>query len=53
MVEYGEPVLDLNNRFRVHALETFLREANLQGLVDTIPGKPMASAVGTQGDSRV
>jgi len=38
LVEYGPNVLDLNLRFRVHALETELRAANLRGILDITPG---------------
>ena len=38
MVEYGEMVLDLNLRFRVHELERFLVRAKERGIIDTIPG---------------
>jgi urea carboxylase len=38
LVEYGPDVLDLNLRFRVHALETMLRAANLAGVLDITPG---------------
>jgi len=38
LVEYGPNVLDLNLRFRVHALEQQLRAANLPGIIDMTPG---------------
>jgi urea carboxylase len=38
LVEYGPNVLDLNLRFRVHALEQQLREMNLTGIIDVTPG---------------
>jgi urea carboxylase len=38
LVEYGPNVLDLNLRFRVHALESELRAAGLAGVVDITPG---------------
>jgi urea carboxylase len=38
LVEYGPNVLDLNLRFRVHALEERLRAAALRGIVDVTPG---------------
>ena len=38
LIEYGPNVLDLNLRFRVHALEQFLRAANLPGILDITPG---------------
>jgi urea carboxylase len=38
LVEYGPNVLDLNLRFRVHALEAQLRGANLAGVLDITPG---------------
>ena len=38
LVEYGPNVLDLNLRFRVHALEQELRAVNLPGIVDITPG---------------
>jgi urea carboxylase len=38
LVEYGPPVLDLNLRFRVHALMEHLRLARLPGVIDLTPG---------------
>ena len=38
LVEYGPNVLDLNLRFRVHALEERLRHAGLHGILDITPG---------------
>jgi urea carboxylase len=38
LVEYGPNVLDLNLRFRVHALESQLRAAGLPGILDLTPG---------------
>ncbi len=38
LVEYGANVLDLNLRFRVHALENQLRTAGLRGILDITPG---------------
>ena len=38
LIEYGPPVLDLNLRFRVHALQTWLAAQNLPGVVDLTPG---------------
>jgi urea carboxylase len=38
LIEYGPNVLDLNLRFRVHALEEQLRAADLQGIIDITPG---------------
>jgi urea carboxylase len=38
LVEYGPNVLDLNLRFRVHALESQLRGAGLPGILDITPG---------------
>jgi urea carboxylase len=38
LVEYGPNVLDLNLRFRVHALEALLRAGNLAGVLDINPG---------------
>ena len=38
LVEYGEAVLDLELRFRVHALMDWLRHENLPGIVDLTPG---------------
>ena len=38
LIEYGPNVLDLNLRFRVHALEQQLRAANLPGILDITPG---------------
>lgn len=38
LVEYGEPVLDLELRFRVHALMDWLRLEKLPGIIDLTPG---------------
>ncbi len=38
LIEYGPNVLDLNLRFRVHALESGLRAENLAGIIDITPG---------------
>jgi urea carboxylase len=38
LVEYGANVLDLNLRFRVHALESELRSAGVRGILDITPG---------------
>jgi urea carboxylase len=38
LIEYGPNVLDLNLRFRVHALEDQLRRAGLCGIIDITPG---------------
>jgi urea carboxylase len=38
LVEYGEAVLDLELRFRVHALMAWLEQEQLPGIVDLTPG---------------
>jgi urea carboxylase len=38
LVEYGPNILDLDIRFRVHALEEQLRKADLAGIIDITPG---------------
>ncbi len=38
LIEYGPPVLDLNLRFRVHALMTRLQGEALDGILDLTPG---------------
>ena len=38
LVEYGPNVLDLNLRFRVHALQAQLEAAGLKGILDVTPG---------------
>ncbi len=38
LVEYGAMVLDLNLRIRVHALETELRAARIEGIIDITAG---------------
>jgi len=38
LVEYGERVLDLSLRFRVHLLEQELRSLDLKGVIDITPG---------------
>ena len=38
LVEYGPNVLDFHLRFRVHALEQWVRAARLPGIIDITPG---------------
>jgi urea carboxylase len=38
LVEYGPPVLDLNLRFRVHALMDSIDSRRLKGIIDLTPG---------------
>jgi urea carboxylase len=38
LIEFGENVLDLNLRFRVHALTEWLRTNRLPGMIDLTPG---------------
>lgn len=38
LVEYGPLVLDLELRFRVHALMQWIKERNISGIVDMTPG---------------
>ncbi len=38
LIEYGEPVLDLELRLRVHALMSWLRAQHLDGILDLTPG---------------
>ena len=38
LIEYGEPVLDLELRLRVHALMQWLGERRLDGVIDLTPG---------------
>jgi urea carboxylase len=38
LIEYGPLVLDLNLRFRVHALITWLQNQRLDGIIDLTPG---------------
>jgi len=38
LVEYGELILDLNLRFRVHALMQWLESQNIKGIIDLTPG---------------
>jgi urea carboxylase len=38
LIEYGELMLDLNLRFRVHALMQWLEHKNIKGIVDLTPG---------------
>ncbi|MFO7447923.1 MAG: carboxyltransferase domain-containing protein, partial [Ignavibacteriaceae bacterium] len=38
LVEYGPPVLDLDLRFRVHALMTWLQAQAIEGITDLTPG---------------
>jgi urea carboxylase len=38
LVEYGDLVLDINLRFRVHALMIWLQGQNITGIIDLTPG---------------
>jgi urea carboxylase len=38
LIEYGELVLDLNLRFRVHALMQWLESQKIKGIIDLTPG---------------
>ncbi len=38
LIEYGEPRIDLNYRFRVHALVEWLRKTVTSGIIDLTPG---------------
>jgi urea carboxylase len=38
LIEYGELVLDLNLRFRVHALMQWLEAQKIKGIIDLTPG---------------
>jgi urea carboxylase len=38
LIEYGELVLDLNLRFRVHALMQWLESQQIKGIIDLTPG---------------
>lgn len=38
LIEFGEPVLDLNLRFRVHALMHAVEQSGLDGVIDLTPG---------------
>ena len=38
LVEYGPLVLDINLRFRVHALMIWLQQKNIPGIIDLTPG---------------
>lgn len=38
LIEYGDLVLDLNLRFRVHALMQWLEQKNIKGILDLTPG---------------
>ncbi len=38
LIEYGELILDLNLRFRVHALMQWLETQNIKGIIDLTPG---------------
>ena len=38
LIEYGELVLDLNLRFRVHALMQWLESQQIRGIIDLTPG---------------
>ncbi|MCW9059803.1 MAG: urea carboxylase [Gammaproteobacteria bacterium] len=50
LVEYGPPVLDLDLRFRVHALMTGLQAQAIEGITDLTPG---IRSLQVQYDSRV
>ncbi len=50
LVEYGPPVLDLDLRFRVHALMTGLQAQAIKGITDLTPG---IRSLQVQYDSRV
>jgi urea carboxylase len=50
LVEYGPPVLDLNLRFRVHALMEWIQGQNLAGIRDLTPG---IRSLQIQYDSRI
>jgi urea carboxylase len=50
LVEYGPPVLDLDLRFRVHALMTWLQAQAIEGITDLTPG---IRSLQVQYDSRV
>ncbi|WP_111858707.1 urea carboxylase [Acinetobacter sp. CFCC 10889] len=38
LVEYGELVLDLNLRFRIHALMQWVKDQHFEGIIDLTPG---------------
>ena len=38
LIEYGPPVLDLNLRFRAHALMTWIERRRIDGILDLTPG---------------
>ena len=38
LIEYGELVLDLNLRFRIHALMEWLKSNPIEGIIDLTPG---------------
>ena len=38
LLEYGDLVLDLNLRFRIHALMQWVQQQNIQGIIDLTPG---------------
>ena len=38
LVEYGELVLDLNLRFRIHALMQWVKDQSIEGIIDLTPG---------------
>ncbi len=38
LVEFGEPLLDLNLRFRVHTLQQWVLEQKIAGIIDLTPG---------------
>ncbi len=38
LIEYGELILDINLRFRVHALMQWLEVKNVKGIIDLTPG---------------
>jgi urea carboxylase len=38
LVEYGELVLDLNLRFRIHALMQWVKDQHISGIIDLTPG---------------
>ena len=41
MVEYGEMVLDMTLNFFVQAVDRLVREAGIEGLIETSPGLPL------------
>ena len=38
LVTYGDPVLSIENRVRIHLLDTWLLEQKIDGILDTVPG---------------